>query len=80
MPNSEEKKKVEITKAKFTQGLEAYTTWAQVKNFIKNSPAAVKNMTREKMREEIDNMTGQIDNLTEMKDFLISLEGEIAAL
>lgn len=77
---SDEEKKVEITKAKFTQGLETYTSWIQVKNFIKNSPAAVKNMTAGKMQEEIDNMTEQIDNLTEMKDFLISLKSEIVAL
>lgn len=75
-----EEKKVEITKAKFTQGLESYTTWTQVKNFIKNSPAVVKTMTTEKMQEEIDNMTGQRDNLTEMIDFMISLKAEITAL
>ncbi len=75
-----EEKKVEITKAKFTQGLESYTTWTQVKNFIKNSPAVTKTMTLEKMQEEIDNMTGQRDNLTEMIDFMISLKAEITAL
>lgn len=77
---SVEEKKVEITKAKFTQGLETYTSWTQVKNFIKNSPVAVKNMTIGKMQEEIDNMTGQRDNLTEMIDFMISLKAEITAL
>ena len=77
---ADEEKKVEITKAKFTQGLESYTTWTQVKNFIKNSPAAVKTMTLGKMQEEIDNMTGQRDNLSGMIDFMISLKAEITAL
>lgn len=80
MPDSEEEKKVEITKAKFIKGLNGYTNWKQVKNFIKNSPAVVKKMTLENMQIEIDNMTGQVDNLIEMKDFLISLKDEIATL
>lgn len=80
MPNSEEEKKVEITKAKFIQGLNGYTSWDQVKNFIKKSPAVVKTMTLENMQIEIDNMTGQRDNLSEMIDFLISLKTEIEAI
>lgn len=78
MPDSEEqKKKVEITKAKFIKGLNGYTSWTQVKSFIKNSPAAVKNMTLENMQIEIDNMTRQRDNLAESIEFLIALKEEI---
>ncbi|MCK4759022.1 MAG: hypothetical protein KAT69_03190 [Candidatus Aminicenantes bacterium] len=80
MPNEEEEIKVEITKAKFVQGLNGYTSWMQVKSFIKKSPAVVKNMTLGNMQIEIDNMTGQRDNLSEMIDFMIALKAEIEAI
>lgn len=77
MPSSEEEKKVEITKAKFIKGLNGYTSWTQVKGFIKKSPAVVKTMTLENTQIEIDNMTGQITELTEKRDFLVDLKEEI---
>lgn len=84
MPDSEEekteKRKVEITKRKFIEGLEGYTSWDQVKNFIENSPAFVKTMIANDIQSEIDSFAGKVENITKWNDFLIELKTEIEAI
>jgi len=84
MPDSEEEKlenkKAEITKRKFIEGLEGYTSWDQVKNFIEHSPAFVRTMIVNDLQDEIDSFAGKVENITKWNDFLIELKTEIEAI